>query len=66
MMATPDEVTEPINPGNISVAQQVLSWSPKEPMREGLTKIAYFDELLKSEGRSSNARRDQVKPSSEA
>jgi UDP-glucuronate decarboxylase len=86
LMATPDEVTGPINLGNpgefsmlelaqmvieltgsksqlvrlelpaddpkqrqpdISAAQQVLSWSPKVPVREGLTKtIAYFDELL--------------------
>lgn len=94
LMATPDEVTGPINLGNpgefsmlelaqivieltgsksqlvrlelpaddpkqrqpdISAAQQVLSWSPKVPIREGLAKtIAYFDELLGSENRVSN------------
>ena len=34
---------------DISAARQLLSWSPKVPIREGLTKtIAYFDELLGS------------------
>jgi UDP-glucuronate decarboxylase len=36
---------------DISKAQEVLKWSPRIPLKEGLkTTIAYFDELLKDEG----------------
>ena len=88
MMATPDNVTGPINIGNpgeftirqlaemvieltgsrskivnrplpsddpkqrrpdISLAQEMLGWQPRTPLREGLIKtIAYFDSFLSS------------------
>jgi UDP-glucuronate decarboxylase len=88
MMATPDNVTGPINIGNpgeftirqlaemvieltgsrskivnrplpsddpkqrrpdISLAQEMLGWQPRKPLREGLIKtIAYFDSFLSS------------------
>ena len=36
---------------DISKAQDVLKWSPRTPLREGLQKtIAYFEQLLKDEG----------------
>ena len=36
---------------DISKAQEVLKWSPRTPLTEGLkTTIAYFDELLKDQG----------------
>jgi len=90
LMATPDEITGPINIGNpteftilqlaseviamtgsrskvvhrakpqddprqrrpdISKAKEVLKWSPRTPLKDGLkTTITYFDELLKGEG----------------
>ena len=38
---------------DISKAQEVLKWSPRTPLKEGLkTTIAYFDELLKDQRRS--------------
>jgi UDP-glucuronate decarboxylase len=36
---------------DISKANELLSWSPKTPVREGLIKtIAYFEELLRDQG----------------
>lgn len=36
---------------DISQAKQLLSWAPRTPLREGLTKtIAYFEDLLKDKG----------------
>jgi UDP-glucuronate decarboxylase len=36
---------------DISQAQQLLSWAPRTPLKEGLTKtIAYFQDLLKDKG----------------
>ena len=36
---------------DISKAQEVLKWSPRIPLKEGLkTTVAYFDELLKDQG----------------
>jgi len=36
---------------DIGRARDTLGWSPSVPLREGLTKtIAYFDDLLRSEG----------------
>jgi UDP-glucuronate decarboxylase len=35
---------------DISKATDLLAWSPKTPLREGLARtIAYFDDLLKSD-----------------
>lgn len=90
LMATPDDVTGPVNVGNpsevsilqlasqivdltgsgskivlrpkpendprqrrpdISKAQEVLDWSPRTTLQDGLKKtIAYFDDLLKDQG----------------
>jgi UDP-glucuronate decarboxylase len=36
---------------DISKAQDVLGWSPRTPLREGLTRtVAYFEELLRDSG----------------
>src|SRR5258707_554621 len=36
---------------DISKANELLSWNPKTPVRDGLIKtIAYFDELLRDQG----------------
>jgi UDP-glucuronate decarboxylase len=36
---------------DISRAQEVLSWKPRTPLKEGLVRtIAYFEDLLKQEG----------------
>jgi UDP-glucuronate decarboxylase len=36
---------------DISKAQDVLGWSPRTPLREGLTRtVAYFEELLRDAG----------------
>jgi UDP-glucuronate decarboxylase len=36
---------------DISQANQLLSWAPQTPLKDGLTKtISYFEELLKEEG----------------
>ena len=95
LMATPDEVTGPVNLGNpveftirqlaelvieltgssskivhqplpeddprqrcpdIGLAKELLSWTPKVQLREGLGKtIAYFEELLSSDAHSQTA-----------
>jgi UDP-glucuronate decarboxylase len=36
---------------DISRAQELLSWKPRTPLKEGLVRtIAYFEDLLKQEG----------------
>lgn len=41
---------------DITMAKTILNWTPHRPLREGLEKtIAYFDELLSSNGRPKSA-----------